>query len=170
MAKTQVLTGWPWPYFPGHRGHLRRRDMKDDFRWISEEYLMYPRQIWYTEAPGQDKYQVQTGWPWPYFWGHRGHFKATACEKWFPLNIYRHQICYTDTPEQDGDEDWTFWPWPYFQGHEGHVSLFKMASAYYLKKYLMYAHQFGTWKHQGMAKTKFEPGDVELIFEVAEVI
>ena len=31
-----------------------------------EKYFAYPHQIWYTEAPGQDKDQVRTGWPWTY--------------------------------------------------------------------------------------------------------
>ena len=30
--------------------------------------------------------------------------------------------------------------------------------------------KFGTQKHQSMAKAKFEPGDLDLIFEVTEVI
>ena len=36
---------------------------------------MYPHKIGYTEAPGQDKVQVRARWPWPYFQGHRGHFR-----------------------------------------------------------------------------------------------
>ena len=45
-----------------------------------------------------------------------------------------------------------------------------MGSTQYLKKYLMYPHQIWYQKHQGMAKTKFEPCVLDLIFEVTEVI
>ena len=53
---------WTWPYFQGQKGHSK---------WFPAQYLkkyvMYPHQIWYTEAPGESKDQVRTEWPWPNF-------------------------------------------------------------------------------------------------------
>ena len=49
----------------------------------------------------------------------------------------------------------------------GRAGVCKMVSAQYLKKYLGILTKFGT---QGKTKTKFEPGDFDLIFKVTEVI
>ena len=47
-----------------------------------------------------------------------------------------------------------------------------MVSAQYLKKYLKYhiLANFGTQKHQGKTKTKFELGDLDQIFKVTMII
>ena len=46
-----------------------------------------------------------------------------------------------------------------------------MVSAQYLKKYLRrILTKFGTLKHKDKSKTKFESGDLDLIFKVMAVI
>ena len=45
-----------------------------------------------------------------------------------------------------------------------------MVSAEYLKKYFMYPQKIWHTKAPGKTKTMFELGDLDLIFEVTEVI
>ena len=161
-----------------------------------KEYLTYPHRIWYTEAPGQVEDQVRTRWPWLNFQGgysrrrhmkegfrsisqelfdvsspnlvHRStrarqrtsvtltslsrsrkSFKATAYERWSSLNIWRnicriltgygtheHQIK-TKTKFEPDNLDLIFEVTEVIQGN----GIWKMVSAKYLKKYLMYPHQ-----------------------------
>ena len=45
-----------------------------------------------------------------------------------------------------------------------------MVSTQYLKNISGILTKFGTQKHQGKMKRKFEPGDLDLIFKVTQVI
>ena len=58
--------------------------MQDGFCSICGEIFYVSHQSWYTGAPVQDKDQVGTWWPWPYFQSRRS-FKASAYKRWFPL-------------------------------------------------------------------------------------
>ena len=145
----QVRTGWPWPYFQGHEGHLRCRHYGGICKMVSISEEVFDQ---YTETPRQIEDQVGTRWPWP----HRRSFRMAALARWFPP-IYRkkyltypHQIWYTEAPKQVEAYVWTSWPWPYYQDNEGHLRSFKMVFAQYLKKYLTYTlTKFSTQKHRG---------------------
>ena len=91
---------------------------------VSAQYLKkcstYPHQIWYTEATGhiEDSSNRVTLIS---FSRSQKSSKATAYERWFPLNISRnpHQIWYTEARRQGEDHVRTGWPWLHFQGHRG---------------------------------------------------
>ena len=84
--KDQVRTRWPWPHFRGHRGHLRRRHMKDGFRWISEEIFDVSSSNLVHRSTSARQRPSSTRWPWHHFQGHRGHLSLWHA-RWFLLNI-----------------------------------------------------------------------------------
>ena len=141
------------------------------------EYLIYPHLIWYTEALGQEEDRARTGWPWPHFQGHRGHLRRWH-EIWFPHNISRNiWLIFTKFGTlkhqgkkkiklESGDLDPIFKVTEVIQGD----GIWKMVSAQYVEKYLMYPHQIWYTGAPSKMKTKFEMGNLDLIFKVTEVI
>ena len=96
----------------------------------------------------------------------------------FPLNIWWNNWCIltkfgtqkhqgkTKTKFELGDLDYNF-------EVTGHLRRWDMKDGFCWSAEEIFdisSTKFGTQKHQGLIKTKFEPGDLDLVFEVTDVI
>ena len=113
-----------------------RRSFKMVSTQYLKTYLMYPYQNWYTDAPGEDRDQVWTGWTWPktFFSSTQRSFKIVFVNIWRNIWWRLTNSWYTQAPGQGDDQAPTLWPWPCFQGLDGHLRWF---FPQYLKAYLM---------------------------------
>ena len=128
-ATQSSCSNWvTWPYFEGHRGHLRQRHMQDGFRSISEERF---------DLSSPDMVHRSTGSSWrpSLNWVtltsfsrsprslRRQHMKdgfRSLSETIF--DVSSPNLLHRSTrARQRHSLNW--WPWPRFQGHRSHLRL-----------------------------------------------